>query len=619
MCSFIVTDEEIEKAEKDIFLGLGTFTEEQKDFLRCLDSCFLQAYAGAGKTSTLVGKLHILAQKQVWNFGRAICVISHTNIAIDEIKKHVAKHYPSIMEYPNFVGTIQEFANKFFLTPYLASKGLQLKFQEERRYLDYKKDGSPELKARLLNKIKQISHIGGDAVARFANEFSRLCIYNSKVCTNPDLKEYKALTTKGFLQSDSDLSINALIKKQHEKGTFLFIESFIYGLEYLKENPLYRSILSTRFQFILLDEAQDCSRIQLDLLKKVFGDENENVFQQVGDINQSISENQWSIEEPLLVLGQSLRCGSDLTSFINKFRVDDPKSKGIIGCARPTKKILFLYKGQAGQNLLEAFSEVLTKESIPMNKDKGYFVIAHEHSQLASCFPDLYSKEVATNKKQSKSLRLNEDSQYLNLLTDIAIMERGVQFVYFILLSLLYKYFKEKGTWLELKNSIVYEESPFRKIITSVSNEVLKNGFIADTSKLQNELNSILGTDSIEFTSITLAEEVSVEVAKINRYESARGHMLNIGTIHSVKGQTHNATLFISDPIQKWKKTDIEHATQVTKKVGETAVRYKKLIYVASSRPQDLYGIAVEESIYNSLSDKSLFDGFEQVNANLYG
>ena len=86
MCNFIVTDEEINKAEEDIFLGRGSFSDEQKAFLKCLDSCSLQSYAGSGKTSTLVGKLHILAQKRVWETGRGICVISHTNIAVDEIK-----------------------------------------------------------------------------------------------------------------------------------------------------------------------------------------------------------------------------------------------------------------------------------------------------------------------------------------------------------------------------------------------------------------------------------------------------------------------------------------------------------------------------------------------------
>ena len=136
MCDFIITDEEIKEAEQDIFNNGEHFNDEQKAFIKCLDSCCVQAYAGTGKTSSIVGKLHVLAQKNVWQNGRGICVISHTNVAVDEIKKHVAKHYPAVMEYPNFVGTIQEFVNKFLFIPYLANFGLKIKFQEESRYLN---------------------------------------------------------------------------------------------------------------------------------------------------------------------------------------------------------------------------------------------------------------------------------------------------------------------------------------------------------------------------------------------------------------------------------------------------------------------------------------------------
>ena len=131
MRNYIVSDSEIKKAEKDIFENKYHFNSEQKEFIKYLDSCCLQAYAGTGKTSTIVGKLHVLAQKDVWKSGRGICVLSHTNVAVDEIRKHVAIHYPAIMEYPNFIGTIQEFVNKFLFAPYLARKGMRMQFQDE--------------------------------------------------------------------------------------------------------------------------------------------------------------------------------------------------------------------------------------------------------------------------------------------------------------------------------------------------------------------------------------------------------------------------------------------------------------------------------------------------------
>lgn len=185
MCNFVVTDKEIAKSEKDIFDGKSSFNDEQRVFLKCLDTCSLQAYAGTGKTNALVGKLHILAQKNVWQNGRGICVVSHTNVAVDEIKKYVAKHYPSIMEYPNFIGTIQEFVNKFLFSPYLATQGLQIRFQDNSRYFDYKAElEDARILERISNKLRQINHGYEGARNDFFERLKTLHVHDDKnLCT----------------------------------------------------------------------------------------------------------------------------------------------------------------------------------------------------------------------------------------------------------------------------------------------------------------------------------------------------------------------------------------------------------------------------------------------------
>ena len=69
MCNCIPTNKEIEEAERDIFGNGLHFNDDQKIFLNCLASRCVQAYAGTGKTSAIVGKLHILAQKYAWQNG----------------------------------------------------------------------------------------------------------------------------------------------------------------------------------------------------------------------------------------------------------------------------------------------------------------------------------------------------------------------------------------------------------------------------------------------------------------------------------------------------------------------------------------------------------------------
>lgn len=610
MCNFIVTDEEISKAEQDIFLGQGSFSDEQKAFLKCLDSCSLQSYAGSGKTSTLVGKLHILAQKRVWETGRAICVISHTNIAVDEIKSRVANHYPEIMEYPNFVGTIQEFVNKFLFIPYLATLKTQIIFQDERRYLDYENDGNTTLKTRITNKLSQLRHGGDASVARFWDEFHRLCFHEDKVVNSKKLTEYNGLTTSTFLQAHSNTHLKTLIDKQHEKGNFLFIESFIYALEYLKQHPIFIKIISERFKFVLLDEAQDCSEIQLKLLDELFGNNERVCFQQIGDINQSISEDAWLAPEPTLFLGQSLRCGSNLITFVSGFCLSTLGENTITGSANDSKKVLITYTNIGSMEILEKFSEILISKGIPYDNKKGYFAIAHEHDQLIESFPDHYSRESVASNKKSKSLRFSNDVDYINLLTPDLVRKNGTNYVSDVLYRLLYKHFKTEGTWIELQEKLFTENSDFKKIVLDISNEILADGGILDFPELQRKLNLILGEDLIKFNmkKITSAEVIE----KTNSYKSSHGVDIRIGTIHSVKGQTHNATLFISDSRQRYNKYDFEHGMQNNQ--NEMTKKYKRLIYVASSRPQDLFAFAIQKNVYDLLQNKTCFDGFEVIN-----
>ena len=101
-----ITDELIEKAER-ILLPYGrTFDDERKDFIKGLDNRDLMAVPGSGKTTALQAKLYCIAHNMPLPDGRGILVLSHTNTAVDELKRLLQGYCPQLFEYPNFVGTI---------------------------------------------------------------------------------------------------------------------------------------------------------------------------------------------------------------------------------------------------------------------------------------------------------------------------------------------------------------------------------------------------------------------------------------------------------------------------------------------------------------------------------
>jgi hypothetical protein len=311
-----------------------------------------------------------------------------------------------------------------------------------------------------------------------------------------------------------------------------------------------------------------------------------------------------------LFLGQSLRCGSNLITFVSGFCLSTLGENTITGSANDSKKVLITYTNIGSMEILEKFSEILISKGIPYDNKKGYFAIAHEHDQLIESFPDHYSRESVASNKKSKSLRFSNDVDYINLLTPDLVRKNGTNYVSDVLYRLLYKHFKTEGTWIELQEKLFTENSDFKKIVLDISNEILAEGGILDFPELQKKLNLILGEDLIKFNmkKITSAEVIE----KTNSYKSSHGVDIRIGTIHSVKGQTHNATLFISDSRQRYNKYDFEHGMQNNQ--NETTKKYKRLIYVASSRPQNIFAFVIQKTVFDALQDKTCFDGFEIVN-----
>ncbi len=117
-----INTEDIRYAE-DILLPKGShFDVERIDFIKNLDTIDLQAVPWSGKTTALLAKLLILERYMPFDDWAWILVLSHTNTAVDEIKSKIWKYCPKLFTYPNFIGTIQSFVDKFLATPYYVHK-----------------------------------------------------------------------------------------------------------------------------------------------------------------------------------------------------------------------------------------------------------------------------------------------------------------------------------------------------------------------------------------------------------------------------------------------------------------------------------------------------------------
>lgn len=83
------------------------------------DSNDILACPGSGKTTVLIAKLKLIADTLPLKDGRGVCLLSHTNVAVNELKAKLGKSAERLLSYPNFVGTIQTFVDQYITFPFL--------------------------------------------------------------------------------------------------------------------------------------------------------------------------------------------------------------------------------------------------------------------------------------------------------------------------------------------------------------------------------------------------------------------------------------------------------------------------------------------------------------------
>ncbi|MFW5890912.1 MAG: UvrD-helicase domain-containing protein [bacterium] len=151
-----ITDEDINYTEKILLPKNSHFDHERKAFIRNLDTIDLQAVPGSGKTTALLAKLLILEKHLPFNDGSGILVISHTNAAVDEIKKRIGIYCTKLFEYPNFVGTIQSFVDNFLAIPFYKNEykksllRIDNEIYKERVYIPYDAYGLTSINIRSM-------------------------------------------------------------------------------------------------------------------------------------------------------------------------------------------------------------------------------------------------------------------------------------------------------------------------------------------------------------------------------------------------------------------------------------------------------------------------------------
>ncbi|MBV6631425.1 MAG: ATP-dependent helicase [Alphaproteobacteria bacterium] len=244
-----------------------SLTPDQREAVNCQDNLMLSACPGSGKTRVVIAKLLQLAEK-VEATPRSIGCITYTNAAVDEIEARVRQIGTNTLFDRCEVSTIHAFCLQFILRPY--------------SWMVPKLPIGLKILTREMRLFDQLVRIVEDEQGR-QPQFRAFEDYAS-IRMNIDGNPAGSGIEGGIV---TDATARRYWELMLANGYIDFSMILYYSLQILRDHPFVGDGLSSRFAWLLVDEFQDTTDVQVEILK-VLHERMHSQFFLVGDEHQSI-------------------------------------------------------------------------------------------------------------------------------------------------------------------------------------------------------------------------------------------------------------------------------------------------------------------------------------------
>ncbi|MDO9319568.1 MAG: UvrD-helicase domain-containing protein [Gammaproteobacteria bacterium] len=632
-----MTDADIAKVEN--YLGIK-FDEKRREILRSNECFDVQACPGSGKTTLLVAKLAVLADK--WPYSRrGICVLSHTNVARQEIEQKLGGTPigQRLLAYPHFVGTIQGFINEFLALPLLRSEGYHTRLIDNDACFEWVKQ-----RLNLWSNRKQLGNL--PRKERTLDGGIRNLI-GAGEAIGPN--------TVGGITDNQWRVLCGVKAEATKKGLWYYDDMFAWADKLLVDQGNITEFARWRFPAIFIDEMQDTSEHQGVLLNKIFPAYACNLRQRFGDSNQAIYDSGQlaSTTDPFPADGyrslpNSQRFGKGVAQKAHSLAPDPPAP--VLSGEGPNSRIfphvfdtahmphtIFLFEPDSVSKVLPGFGKLLLG-SFPDEVLRCEAFLARAIGRVGKL--DESGEKVPKhlgdywNNYESRSAKPDPRPQYfsdyihvaqrrgvsnIDCAESVKMVVKGICVLIDIVRPTTIPRSGQMTQWLW--KALEIDESScvlLRNLLWEwcvESTPIVEKLWFDKTEQLRRALHPIIGKEwsgnAAAFCqwSMEYAEQSSCRDAEClstpNRYrflQDSRYVDIEMGTIHSAKGQTHTATLVVES---YFKKHDMEDLLQwlsgekcgSSKKEGKERTERMRLIYTAMTRPSHLLCLAMRRSV----------------------
>lgn len=573
-----ITDEDIRYAENILLPQGKIFDDERRRFIRNLSTIDLQAVPGSGKTTALLAKLLILETKLPLANGSGILVLSHTNTAVDEIKERIHKYCPKLFRYPHFIGTIQSFVNEFLAVPYylfrLKKKPLRIDNEIYAEQIEFALSYNTKiaLSKRSINYIDILSNSFISNNGIFQHFWSNNEVNIPKIGSHTNT--YKELAT---------IKINLL-----KTGILSFGDCYALAQKYLSNYPIIHKIINKRFQYVFIDEMQDMDTHQYELIEIIFAENNDTntIIQRIGDKNQSIynsikAESIWQDRDHILHLSNSQRLSRPIANIVKNFALYPEHCMDIQGMNEcQLKPHILLFSDSSIKNVIPYFSQLVQQykasDELKFRQDKPLEI------KIISWNTDW--KDDEASRSNPTKLRLEDYHQafkkneqkpkedykclksYIHFYdkkhTTLSVIRKNIFHALLKILRIenistnknrLYT-ISNLINYLKVNSELNYSDLNLKvyecclKIIRNEKNQALSDlqtyipvfiSYFKENHKLSSMCSDFINNDT---TGIDQTSQNHIPASNIIEENDLK---IEITSVHSVKGQTHDATLYL--------------------------------------------------------------------------
>lgn len=283
----------------------------------------LQGGAGSGKTESLKQVIEHISDKYP---EKKIACITHTNLAVDEIKSRVNGDYTICTIHSFLNDLIKNFKKNLHE---VISEIFKLKKIDNMEYKDYK-----ECYKKYASTLHRIKNETVSKVVVKKNYDEERCKFNSEL--NANITKLNNEIEIIIKEKDyNEIRYNETRFDNFDELSFghdnlLYMASLLF-----KNYPLLSKILQDKYDFIFIDEYQDTNKGIIDIfLTKIpvdskiiiglFGDSMQGIYDDgIGDVEEYINNGTLlKVEKE-----DNFRCSEQVVNFINQLRNDNLKQE----------------------------------------------------------------------------------------------------------------------------------------------------------------------------------------------------------------------------------------------------------------------------------------------------